>query len=342
MTQINYSTKHIKNKHLTIKERAQIELLVKQGTKKTEIAKIIGISRSTLYNELNKGTVEQMDTNLKIHKEYFAETGQAIYEQNRKNSCNPYKFAKAFDFIKYSEKEILEKKYSPDVVCGIAKKEGKFKEMVSTKTLYNYIDAGLMKVKNIDLNLKVKMSNKSRKRRKNRRIMGESIEKRPQKVNERNEFGHWEIDTVVGTKKRSAVLLTLAERVTRQLITVKIPSRSSQAVSEAMEKIISQFGDKADKIFKSITADNGSEFATLTDTISFADVYFTHPYSSFERGTNEKQNSLLRRFFPKNKSLENISDQAIKAAQDWINTFPRKIFDYSCSNDLFQRFLNSF
>ena len=68
MTQINYSTKHIKNKHLTIKERAQIELLVKQGTKKTEIAKIIGISRSTLYNELNKGTVEQMDTNLKIHK----------------------------------------------------------------------------------------------------------------------------------------------------------------------------------------------------------------------------------------------------------------------------------
>ena len=342
MTQTNYSTKHIKNKHLTIKERAQIELLVKQGTKKSEIARIIGISRSTLYNELNRGTVEQMDTHLKIHKEYFAETGQAIYEQNRKNSRNPYKFIKAFEFIKYSEKEILEKKYSPDVVCGIAKKEGKFKEMVSTKTLYNYIDAGLMKVKNIDLNLKVKMSNKSRKRRKNRRIMGESIEKRPQKVNERTEFGHWEIDTVVGTKNRSAVLLTLAERVTRQLITVKIPSRSSQAVSEAMEKIISQFGDKADKIFKSITADNGSEFATLTDTISFADVYFTHPYSSFERGTNEKQNSLLRRFFPKNKSLENISDQAIKAAQDWINTFPRKIFDYSCSNDLFQRFVNSF
>ena len=342
MTQTNYSTKHIKNKHLTIKERAQIELLIKQGTKKSEIARIIGISRSTLYNELNRGTVEQMDTHLKIHKEYFAETGQAIYEQNRKNSCNPYKFIKAFDFIKYSEKEILEKKYSPDVVCGLAKKEGRFNEMVSTKTLYNYIDAGLMKVKNIDLTLKVKMSNKSRRRRKNRRIMGESIEKRPQKVNERNEFGHWEIDTVVGTKKRSAVLLTLAERVTRQLITVKIPSRSSQAVSEAMKKIISQFGDKADKIFKSITADNGSEFATLTDTISFADVYFTHPYSSFERGTNEKQNSLLRRFFPKNKSLENISYQAIKAAQDWINTFPRKIFDYYCSNDLFLRFVNSF
>ena len=190
MTQTNYITKHIKNKHLTIKERAQIELLIKQGTKKSEIAKIIGISRSTLYNELNKGTVEQMDTHLKIHKEYFAETGQTVYEQNRKNSCKPYKFIKAFEFIKYSEKKILEKKYSPDVVCGIAKKEGRFNEMVCTKTLYNYIDAGLMNVKNIDLNLKVKISHKSRKCRKNSRIMGESIEKRPEKVND-NEFGHW-------------------------------------------------------------------------------------------------------------------------------------------------------
>ena len=109
MTQTNYSTKHIKNKHLTIKERAQIELLIKQGSKKSEIARIIGISRSTLYNELNRGTVEQMDTHLKIHKEYFAETGQTVYEQNRKNSRNPYKFIKAFEFIKYSEKEIIRK-----------------------------------------------------------------------------------------------------------------------------------------------------------------------------------------------------------------------------------------
>ena len=131
--------------------------------------------------------------------------------------------------------------------------------------------------------------------------MGESIEKRPETVNERNEFGQWEIDTVVGTKSRSAVLFTLVERVTRQLITMKIPSRSSEAVSEAMNKIISQFGDKAYKTFKSITADNGSEFATFTAAVPFSDVYFTHPYSSFERGTNEKQNSMLRRFSLKTK-----------------------------------------
>lgn len=340
MTQSHYTTKHIKNKHLTIKERAQIELLLRQGVKKAEIARLIGIPRSTLYNELNRGTVEQMDTQLRVRKEYFAESGQSIYMKNRENSRNPYKFAKAYNFIKYAETEILEKKYSPDVVYGKAKKEEKFDVMVCTKTLYNYIDAGLMRVKNIDLPLRVKIAGKSRKCRKNRRVMGESIEKRPEKVNERNEFGHWEIDTVVGTRNRSAVLLTIDERVTRQLITVKIPSRSSEAVSEAVKKIVAQFGDKADKVFKSITADNGSEFATLSDAVPFANVYFAHPYSSFERGTNEKQNCLIRRFFPKGKSLENVSDDTVRAAQDWINALPRKIFDYSCSDDLFHQFMD--
>lgn len=340
MTQNNYTTKHRKNKHLTIKERAQIEMLLQQGKTKSEIARLIGIARSTLYNELCRGTAEQMNTNLEIHREYFAELGQAIYEKHRKNSRNPYKFAKVYEFIKHAETEILKNKLSPDAICGEAKKKKKFQTMVCTKTLYNYIDVGLLKVKNIDLPLRVKIADKPRKCRKNRRIMGESIENRPEKVNERNEFGHWEIDTVVGTKNRSAVLLTIDERVTRQLITVKIPSRTSEAVSEAMKKIVERFGDKAKDIFKSITADNGSEFASLAESVPFADIYFAHPYSSFERGTNEKQNSLLRRFFPKGKSLENVSDQAIQAAEDWINNLPRKIFDYSCSNELFQQFVN--
>ena len=97
---------------------------------------------------------------------------------------------------------------------------------------------------------------------------------------------------------------------------------------------------QAQSIFKSITADDGSEFATLSEAVPFADIYFTHPYSTFERGTNEKQNSLIRCFFPKGKSLENISDQAVLDVQNWINKSPRKIFDYSCSDDLFQRFVN--
>ncbi|MEE0859213.1 MAG: IS30 family transposase, partial [Acutalibacteraceae bacterium] len=96
-----------------------------------------------------------------------------------------------------------------------------------------------------------------------------------------------------------------------------------------IRKNIQQYGDLAPKIFKSITSDNGSEFATLSEIVPFADVYYAHPYSSFERRTNEKQNSLLRRFFPKGKRIDDVSDEAILKVQNWINELPRKIFNYS-------------
>lgn len=340
MTLDHYTTGRKKFKHLTLAKRGEIEALLKLGVSKVQIAKQVGISRSTLYEELKRGTVEQMDSNLKTHKVYFAETGQAMYEKHRQNSRKPYKLIVAYDFIKYAEEEILNKKLSPDAVCGFAKKNNLFTNMVCTKTLYNYIEHSLIEVRNIDLPLRVKIKSKSRKSRKNRRIYGESIEKRPEYINDRTEFAHWEIDTVVGVKESSPVFLTLDERLTRQRIVVKISSRSSSAVNEGMSKIIQQYGDLAPKVFKSITSDNGSEFSSLKEAVPFADVYYAHPYSSFERGTNEKQNSLLRRFFPKGKRLDDVSDEAVLKVQNWINNLPRKIFNYSSSNDLFSQLVN--
>lgn len=341
MTLDHYTTKRKNFKHLTIAQRGQIEALLKIGVSKVQIAKQVGISRSTLYEELKRGTVDQLDSNLKVRKEYFAETGQIVYDKRRKNSRKPFKLVKATEFIEYAEKEILNNKLSPDAVCGYAKKNNLFDNMVCTKTLYNYIQLSLIKVKNIDLPLRVRIKTKSRKCRKNRRILGESIENRPITINDRKEFAHWEIDTVVGVKESSPVFLTLDERVTRQRIIVKIPSRSVSAVNDGMKKIIEQYGDLAPKVFKSITCDNGSEFASLKEVIPFADIYYAHPYSSFERGTNEKQNSLLRRFFPKGKRIDDVSDEAILRVQNWINTLPRKIFNYSSSNDLFSEFVNN-
>lgn len=341
MTKEYYTTGRRKFKHLTSEKRAQIEILLDQGKNKTEIAKAVGISRSTLYEELERGTVEQIDSNLKPYKKYYADVGQRVYEEHRLNSRKPYKLEKAFDFIKYAEEKILKDKLSPDAVYGYAKKNKLFEHTVCTKTLYNYIDLCIINVKNIDLPLRVKLKRKQRIIRKNRRIYGESIENRPEFINERKEFAHWEIDTVVGTRESSPVFLTLDERVTRQRFVVKIDSRSSEAVNAGMRKIISQFGDKAPKIFKSITSDNGSEFSNLKEAVPFADIYYAHPYSSFERGTNEKQNSLLRRFFPKGKRLDDVSDEAVSSAQDWINNLPRKIFNYSSSNDLFMEYLNN-
>ena len=344
MTQEYYSTGRKKFQHLTSEKRAQLEILleVKPKIPKAKIAGMLGIARSTLYAELKRGSVEQIDTNLVKYKRYFADAGQRVYEEHRQNSKNPYKLAKVSEFIEYAEDQILNEKISPDSVVGYAKKYGLFgDDIVCTKTLYNYIDLCLLKVRNIDLPLRVKLDKKTKKNRQNRKILGESIEKRPEIVGQRTTFGHWEIDTIVGTVDTSPVLLTLDERLTRNRSSKKIPSRSCDAVNKALNEITEEYGELAPVIFKTITSDNGSEFTHLKEVMTFSDIYYAHAYSPSERGTNENQNGLVRRFFPKGKSFDDVSDEAIQRVQDWINFLPRKIFDYSCSHDLFLQNVNS-
>ena len=334
------TTKRKKFQHLTKEKRAQIEILLKQKIPKKEIAKLVGISRSTLYNELNRGTVEQINSELKTYQTYFWDAGQRTYEENRRNSRPPLKIMKAYEFVCYAEKQILENKLSPDAICGEAKLTGKFSKTVCTKTLYNYIDLCLLKVKNIDLLLKVKRNNHKGKKAQNKRIFGTSIEERPDEINERATFGHWEIDTIVGKRDSSPVILSLDERLTRKRHLVKISSRSSEAVRIGLEKIAETYGENFENIFKSVTSDNGSEFVDLGKYLpKSTKVYYAHPYSSYERGTNEKQNSLVRRFLPKGKSFDNVTDEQIGYIENWINNLPRKIFNYHCSDFIFKSVL---
>ena len=334
------TTKRKKFQHLTKEKRAQIEILLKQKIPKKEIAKLVGISRSTLYNELNRGTVEQINSELKTYQAYFWDAGQRTYEENRRNSRPPLKIMKAYEFVCYAEKQILENKLSPDAICGEAKLTGKFSKTVCTKTLYNYIDLCLLKIKNIDLLLKVKRNNHKGKKAQNKRIFGTSIEERPDEINERATFGHWEIDTIVGKRDSSSVILSLDERLTRKRHLVKISSRSSEAVRIGLEKIAETYGENFENIFKSVTSDNGSEFVDLGKYLpKSTKVYYAHPYSSYERGTNEKQNSLVRRFLPKGKSFDNVTDEQIGYIENWINNLPRKIFNYHCSDFIFKSVL---
>ena len=103
MTREQYTTKQRKFQHLTREKRAQIEILLRQGLPKVQIARAVGISRSTLYSELSRGTVEQIDTNLKKYRRYFWDAGQRVYEENRKNSRPPIKLMQAYDFVRYAE-----------------------------------------------------------------------------------------------------------------------------------------------------------------------------------------------------------------------------------------------
>lgn len=124
-------------------------------------------------------------------------------------------------------------------------------------------------------------------------------------------------DTIVGTKDTSAVLLSLDERVSRKRHLVKIDARDTKSVKQGLEKIMALYpAENLKDIFKTITSDNGSEFAELSKDFLDVDIFFAHPHSSFERGTNEKQNSLVRKLFPKGKSFENVSDELVACVED--------------------------
>ena len=339
MAQREYSTKGREFQHLTREKRAQIEILLRMKVSKSQIARMVGISRSTLYNELARGSVVQLDSELRQYTRYFSDAGQRVYEEHRKNSRPPMKLAKAHEFVVYAEQQILEEKLAPETICGAARRSGMFQEIVCAKTLYNYIDQCLLKVRNIDLLLKVKRKQNTHSSRQHKRLCGKSIEERPEAVNNRVEFGHWEIDTVVGKKEAAAVLLTLDERTTNFRHMIKISSRSAQAVEQGLLQLREIYGERFSAVFRSITSDNGSEFSSLPQILPDTDVYYAHPYSSYERGLNEKQNSLIRRFFPKGHSLDGVSPDAVQRVQDWCNRFPRKAFGFASPNELFQTVL---
>lgn len=276
----------------------------------------------------------------KLIEMYLADAGQAVYNEHRKNCCSKYKRLSCSSFIDYVCAQMKEHKWSVDACFGYALNNKLFSraQMVCTKTLYNYIDLQLLDIRNADLPMKLRRNTKPKLTRTNRRRLGNSIEERPVDILTREEFGHWEIDTVIGTKDKSDnVLLTLAERQTRHYIVRKIQSKTATAVQNELAIIKDYFDEKFNQVFKSITSDNGQEFVELYKLEDESDVtvYFTHPYASSERGTNERYNGLLRRFIPKGNNINEYTIDDIAFVEDWCNTLPRKILNYQTLEEVF-------
>ena len=336
----NNNTESRKNKHLNFEERMTIQIRLKDGFTPYKIAKELGRPINTIRNEINRGTTTQIKIGKKTEV-YLADTGETNYRKHRLNSCRSYKRLECSSFIDYVTEKLLNDLWSPDTCFGNALATGEFErsQMVCTKTIYNYIDLGLLKVKNTDLHLKLRRNTKPEKVRKNKKHLGRSIEERPESIQSREEFGHWEIDTVIGEKSSSdCVLLTLLERQTRNAIIRQITSKSAEAVMQELTNIREHFGDKFSQVFKTITTDNGSEFADLATIEADTEtrVYFTHPYSSFERGTNERHNGLIRRFIPKGKRMMDYSLDDIAFIEEWMNTLPRKLLQYKTPEELYE------
>ena len=273
--------------------------MIKLGCSISSIARHLKRSRTTIYNELKRGRVEQIKNGHKVIL-YYPDAGQTQYEKNRKNSKKKFKVLECVDFIKFVDESFKEQCWYLDECYGRAKSEKIFKNTVCTKTLYKYVELGFLKIKNTDLPQKLKRIPKSTRIRINKRKFGKSISERPKHIEPRKEFGHWEIDTVIGKKTSDQnVLLTIIERKSRYYKVIKIDSKSSKPLNDALLDYIMESKTKVAEVFKSITSDNGSEFSGLSDLESLVPMYFCHPYSSFERGSNERHNGILDNSFQK-------------------------------------------
>ena len=327
MEQLDYT--HPKG-HLTLGERANIELLLKEKVGTAEIARRLGRDRSVISREIKRNSVTQMDSELRMHTRYFAAAAQRQYNERRATTGCKIKLGSAMPMIEYVEKQIKEEKWSPDAAIGRAKLEHPDWVSISTKTFYNYVDSALVNIKPVDLLLKVRLRPKKKRNRKRKKVLGRSITERPLEANDRSELGHWEGDTVVGNREKSSVLLTLTERKTGIEIIRKIPSKSPEDVRTELEALKITFRESYKDMFKSITFDNGSEFSDGAgmERVLGIPVYFAHPYSSFERGTNENHNGIIRRFIPKGKSIDEVPDYLIERVEAYMNGLPRKRFGY--------------
>jgi len=348
MSQDNNILKSRKYKHLKERERYRIEILLKEKLKPYEIAQRMGKGTRTIEREKANGTIRLQNSDLTYREEYCADAGQRIYEENARNKGPGLKIGKDHELVKHIENKIIKEKYSPDAVIGEIEAKGlNFKTNISTKTLYNYIDRGDVFLILTNKDLPVKKEGKKRGYKKvkiaHKNLKGTSIEERPPEVDKRTEYGHWEMDCVVGKQGGSGVaLLVLSERKSREEIIFKMSDKTQVSVREMVDALERKHGSKFKEKFKTITVDNGSEFLDfkgLEGSVKDATkkrvrVYYAHPYSSWERGTNENSNKLIRRFIAKGTDIGKISRARIKYIENWINNYPRKIFGYKSANDM--------
>ena len=336
-----------KGKHLTREERIIIERMSRGGRPPRDVAAVLGKHLRTIQRELMRGRVKHLDSELRKMMVYSSDRGQDAHDLNATAKGPELKLGSNYELIQFVRERILKYKEAPDVVAFRMKDAG-MPGAVCTKTLYNYIDQNLIAgVSNETLWEKRKRRNRTR--RALRRIRKhpqprQSIEKRPEHVQSREQFGHWELDLIVGPiGGSSAALLTLVERKTRLVICRKIPDKTQVSVLRAFRAIEAQFGARRFRsLFKSITADNGSEFLDAQSLQTSASsqrqrttLFYAHPYAAWERGSNENANRIIRRFIAKGRDIAYFTRKIVEEVICWINNYPRRILQFMTPQQIF-------
>ena len=335
-------------KDLTLTQRRELETLLKAGLHKKQIAKQLGVCLATVYNEINRGKCIQKviryvdwfgDKHYKEVTVYSADLAEYNYRLNQSSHGAPLKIGNDFELVREIENRVVNDKISPCAALGEIKRKGLFRTTISKTTLYRYIRSGdiFTRITMQDVKLKQKHYQKATVKRPPR---GTSIEKRPVEIAERNTFGHWEMDCVIGKQGTKQTILAFTERLTRYEIVFKMPDHKATTVVRYVNKLEKRYGKRFRQLFKSITVDNGVEFSDykgLEKSIyggKRTSVYYCHPYTSCERGSNERLNREIRRLIPKGIDLSTISEKRIQAVETWINDYPREIFGYATSAEM--------
>ena len=303
-------------KHLNTYERGCIEALNKIGYSYRRIAKELGRHHSTIAREIQRDTSAW----------YQAEVSQKNYEYRRKQSKIKGKYENELA-------ELIENKlaatWSPEQIANTVTVG-----QVSCKTIYNWLYQGKLNRGNLEVLRQKGKSHKPAEKR-GKFAVGMSIAERPKDVKSRKTFGHWELDTVVSSRGKSkGCLATFVERKSRLYTALKMPDRTSVSMEKAISQLYAALPIRA---FVTATTDRGKEFAcyqSIQEKLGLT-LYFADPYSSWQRGSNENSNGLLREFYPKKTDLALVDDAELIHNLFLINSRPRKCLGWESPIQVF-------
>ena len=312
------------SQHMSTEERIKIETLLDLGTSKKQIALYLGRHRSTIYRELNRpGICDKQYNAVAYHN-------QARHNMGRKLEKNPSE-----EVILLIDKKILDEQWSPEQISNWLKLYDY--ESVSHTWIYQHIAQDKIAGGELHNHMRHGNYSKGHKEYKGTIINRVSIESRPSVVNERDRLGDYEIDLIVGPKNKGAIL-SIIDRLSRECILEKLDDKTSLS---ARGKTIESLLLREKKVY-TITSDNGTEFTDheIVSKELKIDYYFAHPYASYERGSIENLNGLVRQYIPKGTEFTNIENTTLKEIQNKLNNRPRKILGFLTPIEYTKKYYN--
>lgn len=314
-------------RQLTSHDRYIFAALKKQGLSISQIARHLGKHRSTLYRELERNSCHMIDGCYRPSK-----ADRRTRTRRSRSRRNRHYTDEDFAFIR----KLLRKLWSPEQIVGHIRRENLFERRISHETIYQYIWRD--KAEGGNLWTYLRQSPKQRRKRyraydsRGRLADKRHISERPLTVETCRYRGHWEIDTVLGAGSTDCIV-TLLERKSGWVQIGKLKDRSTVSLNKRVIKLI----NRDPSAFKTITADNGTEFHQYKriEQATATRFYFATPHHSWERGSNENVNGLIRQYLPKGKTMIHLTQQQCDVIASKLNSRPRKRHGYKTPEEIY-------